>query len=114
MQILNLLLIMILGMVESAHASSPITVTLNPVGVKRGGLALHLSQEGGKIFCRTKDVPEHEIIVKGFKWSEVPFKNESSLEPGCRKELIWKKYRQCYRFGKVPVVDDLIRNCLNI
>ena len=98
----------------TVQASPNLMITIRAVGAEKAAIELDLTREGKRLFCRTADVPVHEIEISDFKWTEIPFLHEKTIEPGCKKVISWGPRRQCYHHGRVRFVDDLIRKCSNI
>jgi hypothetical protein len=78
-------------------------------------LVLSLTQKGSQVRCATSSIPEHAIRVKGLNPFTSPMKNASPQRlKTCKRKINWNGTRFCSPSGKNPMIDDMIRWCLNI
>lgn len=88
--------------------------------VSVGRLDLLLTRSGSEIRCSTKGIADHRINVPGMKSLVAPFAHER-VRANCEKPVAWRTevhrgtvITTCYQFGRVPLLDDIVRMCTSI
>ena len=74
---------------------------------------IQLTQDVTGFRCKTDQVPEHRIQVRGLAGLVAPVTQKRIL-PGCKTVLTWGNSKFCYLQHEHPEIDEMIQRCLSI